>query len=225
MNFKKLLFVLGLVLAIGAGSGGFYLYKLQTNPVKVYRIKQSLGQTIMPGTLITQSLVETDTVLQKDVPPDPISSNDLGKLYANRYLYPGDLLLRSKTTTKEFHVLSPNDRILSIKPTDPGLLGMLRPSDLVTVIVSGVAIENCQVIGVVDSNGLILSILPEFAKEQSTNSSILNIAGSASNQSGKGPDRVLILTNKDKADLIAKSPSQQVSVIFEGRDSQKGGTQ
>ncbi|MGE4282331.1 MAG: hypothetical protein AB7G87_01280 [Clostridia bacterium] len=220
MNFKKILFVLGLLLAIVGGAATFYIYKMETKPVTIYRINPALDYAITPGTMITSNIVQSYEILGKDKPPDSFVYNGMDQVFATKYIYPGDILVVSKLTDIPPSTLGDDERIISIKPADPGLLGMLQPGDFVSVVVADESIPQCRVIAVVDSNGMIMRILPNFAMQQSVNSSILDV-GSNANQSNKGPDRVIILTSNDKADFIAKNQAQQIGVIFEGRDSLK----
>lgn len=210
MNLRKLLLIIGLILAPLSGGGVFYLYHIQTMTVPVYVIKSNLNHPIAPGTLITSDMLEKKDIMQKDLPADPVLAIS-GNIYASKYLYPSDPLLTSKTTTDAIAFKSVNDRVVSIKPADPGLLGIIQQDDRVTVITQAVTFYNCRVVGTADSQGNIVSIIPQLART-ATNNDLINLKGNEN----KSPDHVLIQVTKDTADILGKM-GKDVNVIFESR--------
>jgi len=184
MELRKILLLLGLILAPLSGGTIYYLYHLQTKEVIILQIKANLDHIVEPGTKITNDLLETKRVLQKDLPIDPILPGSIGEnVYASTYIYPSDPLLASKVTSQQSSYKQIDQRIVSIKPLDLGLMGLVQLDDLITIVTPNFSLPNIKVVGTTDATGNILSIIPQFAKNQTNSNSMLNNIAIPSQQS------------------------------------------
>lgn len=201
----------------------YRLYVTQTKTVTILEVRPN-PQPLVPGTLITANVVQSKTVLARDLPPNPVSASSLGKVYAAAYLYPGDALVQSKVTDKSLTYKKEDERIIAVKPLDGGLMGLIQPEDRVTLILGDVSINDCRVLGTVDGNGNILRIIPQLSKQDLT---VPNVASSIlPNQpqqqqanSQAAASWILIAVPKDTAATISKTAKVGVNVIFERRPS------
>lgn len=222
MELRKILLILGLLLAPLSGGTIYYLYHVQTKEITILQIKANLGHFIEPGTKITDDLLEPKTILQKDLPPDPMLPGSIDKIvYAKKYLYPSDPLLASKVTDQQLTYKEVDQRIIAIKPADLGLVGLVQLDDLITIVTPNFSLSNIKVVGTTDATGNVLSVIPQFVKNEASSNSMLNIANpvNPAQSQSKGADHLLVLVTKDSADLISKLPKESIMVIFEKRPS------
>lgn len=219
MVLRKILLFLGLLLAPFSGGSIYYLYHLQTKAIIILQIKANLGHAVVPGTQITNELLEPKTVLQKDLPLDPMLPGSVGNnVYASKYLYPSDPLLSSKVSDQTISFKDANQRIVAVKPADLGLMGLIQLDDLVTLVTPTFSLSNVKVVGMVDATGGIQSIIPQFAKSGANGGYLQNIANTAQVQT-KGADHLLVLVTKENADILSKLTKESIIVVFESRPS------
>lgn len=222
MALRKVLLFLGLLLAPLSGGSIYYLYHLETKAITILQIKANLGHAVEPGTQITNELLESKVVLQKDLPLDPLLPGSVGNnVYASKYLYPSDPLLFSKVTDETVSFMDINQRIAAIKPTDMGLMGLLQLDDVITIVTPTFSLPNVRVIGTTDSSGSIITIIPQFSKTGVNGGYLQNIANTAQVQA-KAADHLLILVSKENADILSKIAKESVIIIFESRPSIPG---
>lgn len=219
MVLRKILLFLGLLLAPLSGGSIYYLYHLQTKAVTILQIKANLAHAVEPGTQITNELLESKVMLQKDLPLDAMFPGSVGNnVYASKYLYPSDPLLSSKVSDQAITFKNVNQRIVSVKPTDVGLMGLIQLDDLITIVTPTFSLPNVKVVGMVDSSGSIQSIIPQFAKSGSNGGYLQSIANTAQVQA-KVADHLLLLVTKENADILSKLPKESITVVFESRPS------
>ena len=220
MNIRKVFFAIGLLIAPLAGGSVYYLYHTQTKAVPVIEIKSNLGYPILPGTLITPSMVETKEVLQADLPVNPLPPNSLGHVYANEYIYPGDPVVMSKVTSNMPTTLGPDQCIIALKPEDNGILGFLQPGDIVDIYIGPLTIKQVSVFASTDDSGDVVNIVPEYSQNnQPSSGGILGVG--SSNQQPKTPTHILVVTSKQDAQLLATA--KKITIVFEKRPSLPNG--
>jgi len=221
MELRKIFLIIGLILAPLSGGLIYYLYHFQTKEIAILQIKSDLGYAVQPGTQITNALFEQKIVLQKDLPLDPMLPGSVGdKVYASKYLYPADPLLSSKVMDQPLAFKDVNQRIIAIKPSDLGLMGLIELDDLITIITPVFSLPNVRVVGITDSSGNIISIIPQFGNNRAEGGYLQNLAASAQTQvQAKSADHLLILVTKENADIISKLPKESITIVFESRPS------
>jgi|GEM_PF-5081740 hypothetical protein len=226
MELRKTFLFLGLLLAPLSGGSIYYIYHEQTKAITVLQVKSDLGHPIEPGVQITNDLVEPKIILQRDVSIDPILPSDLNqKMYAGKYLYPSDPLTASKITTQPIPFKEENQRIVAIKPSDLGLMGLIQLNDLITITTPGFILPNIRVVGSAEANGNIVTIIPQVAHMEKSGgllnmANTTNPANARAQEQGKGADHLLVLVTKENADMLSKLPKETtITITFEKRPS------
>jgi len=219
MKLRKILLFLGLILAPISGGSIYYLYHIQTKAITILQIKANLGHAVEPGMRITSDLLEQKVVLQKDVPLDSMLPGSVGNnVYASKYLYPSDPLLSAKVSNQTISFKNANQRIISVKPTEMGMMGLIQLDDIITIVTPTLSLPNIRVVGITDAAGSVISIIPQFTRAGNDGGYLQSIANTTQAQV-KSAAYLLVLVSKENADILSKLSKDSITVVFEGRPS------